>query len=262
MKELSIYYHYDNLSLIDSTLALLQKLGINAKADEKSEYYGGEFGHLINEKLFFIAQAYNIAKARDMDLLVLEDDAYKNLAFAKKEIEENPSLFSMVQGELEKFNLKYSQDTNIIHISELLLKHKDSIRENIKSDFSNFSACAIYSNNLNASLSDEVLRILGLKISFKDNCEFANIPNKILAYKYSSKCLENALDYGNDFIITTSSGVFNMLDLERKALLKAANRDLGDIPIMFLPQVLLLAFGIRDESALGFRYHKFSPNFL
>lgn len=262
MKDVLIYYHYDNLSLIDSAIALLKKLDIKYKIDEKSEYYGGQFGYLINEKLFFVAQAYNIARARDMDLLILEDDAYKNLSFAKKEIDENPSLFSMVQSELEKFDLKYSQDTNIIHISQLLLKHKDNIKQNLKSNFKDFSACAIYGNNLNANTSDNLLNTLGLKINFRDTCEFVHIPNKQLAYKYTSRCLENAIDYGSDFIITTSREVFNMLDLERKELARASNRYLGDIPIMFLPQVLLLSFGIKEDSALGFRYHKFSPNFL
>ena len=56
-------------------------------------------------------------------------------------------------------------------------------------------------------------------------------------------------------------GNYEIFDKERKNLSKAANRNLGDMPVLFLPQLLHLAFGIRNESALNFRYHKFEPRF-
>ncbi|RDU62626.1 hypothetical protein [Helicobacter sp. MIT 14-3879] len=264
MKEYMIYYHYENISLIDSTLALLKKLNINTICGEKFEYYGEHLSYLLNERAFFIAQAYNIAKAKDKDLLVLEDDAFKSLTFAKKMIDENPNLFNMIEKELSKQNIKYSQDTNIIHISNLLSQdnNKIQIKKNLKSDFSDFSSCIFYSNNLNSTHTKEILDLINLKIHFESYCDFFNIPNINIAYKYSAKYLENAIDCGCDFIISNSIGNFNMFDRERKKLEKMINRDLSKIPVINLSQLLLLAFGINDDSMLNFRYHKFIPEFI
>ena len=49
---------------------------------------------------------------------------------------------------------------------------------------------------------------------------------------------------------------FDILDSQRKKLCNVYNRDNIALPILFLPQVLLLAFGEEDKNKLGFAYHK------
>lgn len=255
-----VYHYYDNLSLISSALSLLKRLEIEAvdnQKNEKFEFYGSNF--LLDEKRFFVANAYNIALAKERDLLILEDDAYKNIIFSKAQIDENPNLYSLVESELAKFSLKYSQDTKILHLVEIL--KLESIKVNLKSDLSNFSVAVFCSDSSYIESLCAVLSVLKLNVNFIEVSNFYKLPNKDLALKYSAQLFENALDCGSDFILTNSMGNYEIFDKERKNLAKIANRDLGKMPVIFLPQLLLLAFGVRDESALNFRYHKFQPDF-
>lgn len=255
-----IYHCYDNLSLISSSLALLKKLDIVANDSEEFEFYGSNY--LLNENQFFLANAKNIALANNQALVVLEDDAYKNITFSKINIDENPNLYNFIESELSKFQLNYSQDTEILHLVDVLYNNLESIKNHIKSDFKPFSVAVFSSDSSVCDKLGKILETLNIKISFIETNEFYKIPNKDLALKYSAKCLENALDCGSDFVLTNSIGLYEIFDKQRKSLNKIANRNLGDMPILFLPQVILLAFGIRDESALNLRYHTFIPEFL
>lgn len=257
-----LYQFYNNLSLLSSSLALFKKLDI--KVDEGKardfEYYGGNY--LLNENQFFLANAKNIASTKGQNLLVLEDDAYKNIAFAKAQIDENPSLHNAIKSELAKVNLQYVQSVQILRIVDVLHKDLDLLKAHIKSDFSNFSVAVLVADSANVEKIAEILEITKIQINFIEKSEFFALPNKNLALKYSAQIFEDALDSGSDFILTTSMGNYDIFDNERKNLAKIANRDLGKMPILFLPQFLLLACGIKDESALNFRYHKFQPEFL
>ncbi len=257
-----VYHYYDNLSLISSALALLKRIGIEAvdnQKNEKFEFYGSNF--LLDEKRFFVANAYNIALAKDRDLLILEDDAYKNITFSKSQIDENPNLYSLVESELTRFNLKYSQDTKISHLVEILCESLDKIKANLKSDLSDFSVGVFCNDSKNAESLSKFLNALKVRVNFIEISDFFALPNRDLALKYSAQLFENALDCGSDFVLSTSMGNYEIFDKERKNLSKIANRDLGKMPVLFLPQLLLLAFGERNESALNFRYHKFQPEF-
>ena len=259
----AIYHYYDNLSLISSALSLLKRLDIEATdgdfGGKKFEFYGGNY--LLDEKRFFVANAYNIALAKERDLIVLEDDAFKNLTFSKSKIDANPNLYSAIESELARFKLTYSQDTKISHLVNLLRESCDKIKANLKSDFSDFSVAVFCSDSSTTEPLSAILECLNLKVNFIESTAFFAIPNKDLALKYSAKCLESALDCDSDFILSTSMGHFEIFDKERKLLSKIANRNLGKMPVLFLPQLLLLAFGERSEVALNFRYHRFTPEF-
>lgn len=275
MSKYLIYYDYDNLSLIDSGMALLKELEIPFVDDDTFEYYGGHWGYVVNERIFFLSQAYNIAKASTIgcDLLVLEEDAYFNLIFAKKHIEENPTLFTLVQSELAKFDLKYSQDTKIIYLNNLLSESQnlEKIKAKNKISFNNFTTSIFHTSRDITSLEDKsnanllkILHILGLDIAYEEH--YAFFQNELfspkITYKYSAKSLEKALDSGSDFVLTNSMGIFEMFDKKRLKLSKAINRDFGNIPVLFLPQVILLSFGIKDDTALALRYHKARADFI
>lgn len=255
-----VYHCYDNLSLISSSLALFKKMDIVAGDSEDFEFYGSNY--LLNENQFFLANAKNIALANNRNLAVLEDDAYKNTIFSKTKIDENPNLYNFIESELAKFSLQYSQDTQILHLVQILHNNLEVIKTHIKSDFTPFSVAVFGSDSNLCGELGEILEAIKIKVNFIDTNEFFKIPNKDLALKYSAKCLENALDSGSDFIIANSMGIYEIFDKQRKALNKIANRNLGKMPVLFLPQVLLLAFGIRDESSLNLRYHTFIPDFL
>ena len=132
MDKYLIYHSYKNLSLLDSSIALLGELSLPFIVINDFEYYGGHWGKLIDENKFFLANAFNIALAssKNCNLLVLEEDAFYNLILAKTYIDENPSLFASIQNSLSKHNLFYNQDVKIIFINDLLVKNLDSIKKN------------------------------------------------------------------------------------------------------------------------------------
>lgn len=258
-----IYYDYENLSLLDSAISLCKKLNIDAIYNGGFEYFGGEWGALSDESTFLTAQAYNLSLANKnaRDLLVLENLAYKNLILAKKSLDKN--LPSNIESKLSAQNLAYNPQTNIISLSDLLLKNEvlnNGIFKHKKVDFENFSAC-IFSNDIKIK---QICEKLGLKIRLQNALNFnkLQILNESLSFKYSAQMLESALDSASDFIITDSMDIFELMDKKRSKLNKSINRDLGRIPILFLPQLILCALGINDEHLLNFRFHCFVPDFL
>lgn len=269
MSKYVVYNSYENLSLLDSSLSLLDELAIPFVIFNDFEYYGGHWGRLINEDSFSLANAINIAKAssENADLLVLEEDVFYNLALAKKHIEENPSLFSSIQNTLSKYNLAYNQETKVVFINDLLMQNLESIKGKIRISFRDFCTSIFHSsrNVIDTTLpNSKLFSLLDLKVLCDDRNAYFQYEsfNPNLAYKYSAKALERAFDLGSDFVISNSIGVFDMFDRKRGKINKAINREFIDIPVLFLPQVLLLAFGIKDDTKLAFRYHKIPINFL
>ena len=267
MSKYLIYHSYDNLSLLDSAIALLDELGISFVQSSNFYYYGGYYGKIINEDKFFLANAISIAKAssQNADLLVLEEDAFYNLTLAKKQIDENLLLFSTIENALSKYNLKYNSNTKVVFINDLLMQNLDSIKAKTKLLFSDFSASIFHSSrNVMDIATTELFALLDLKILYDTrNAYFQyELFNPSLAYKYSAKGLEEAFDLGSDFVISNSMGVFNIFDKRRNNISKIANRDFLNLPVLFLPQVLLLSFGIKDDTKLGFRYHKVPVEFI
>lgn len=257
-----LYQFYNNLSLLSSCLALFKKLNIQANEGSAKdfEYYGSNY--LLNENQFFLANAKNIAHAKGQNLLILEDDAYQNIAFSKAQIDENPNLYNAINCELAKVNLQYLQSTQILRLVDVLHANLEVIKAHIKSNFSDFSVAVLVADSANCEKIATILETLNLRVNFIEKSEFFKLPNRDLALKYSAQLFENALDCGSDFVLSTSMGNYEIFDKERKNLSKIANRDLGKMPILFLPQLLLLACGERNESALNFRYHTFQPEFL
>lgn len=267
MSKYLVYHSYENLSLLDSAVALLDELDISFVTSNDFNYYGGYYGRLINEDKFFLANALSIAKAssHNADLLVLEEDAFCNLILAKREIEENSSLFTTIENALSKHNLKYNSNTKVVFINDLLMQNLDSIKAKIKLPFSDFRASVFHSSrNMSDIAFSKLFEILDLKILYDDrNAYFQyEIFNPDLAYKYSARGLEMAFDLGSDFVISNSIGVFSIFDKRRNKISKVINRDFLNLPVLFLPQVLLLSFGIKDDTKLGLRYHKVPVDFV
>lgn len=254
-----------NNSLFESSLELLKLLNIDFSDSCVFETYGGYLSYVANPDLFLISNAFNIAQAKKLNcaLLVLDASSYEDILFAKNKIDENENILNSINLELKKHDLEYSKDTKIINLVDLLLE--DNVFNNLKSKIlitfeSNFST-SIFKLHKNTHI---LLDLLKINVVHSDENTFFQYEffNEFLAHKYSSMSFELALDSGSDFITTMSFGVFNIFDKKRKTLSKIANRDLGNMPVFFLPQLILLSMGIKDKNILAFKRHKFLPDFL
>lgn len=264
-----IYHHYDNLSLLDSATALLKSLNVplcDLPQDSKAGFahYGGHFGRIANEEKSHLAAAYNLALANKnaANLITLEEDATCALAAAKAHIEVNPNLFSQIESELSKLALSYNHKTKLIYLSSLIYENLATIKSRQARDMGSFKVALMHSSRCVGDFASdktlEILQTLGLKVVYEEkNAFFQNeIFNPELSYKYSAKTLENAQDCGCDFIVSASMGVFEAFDKKFAKLKKSINRDLSALPVLFLPQVVLLSLGVKDDVALALRYHR------
>ncbi len=111
-----------------------------------------------------------------------------------------------------------------------------------------------------ASLED----ITGLKILpfFKESYAYLLQVNPQLAYKMGATDYYEMVDSGVDFILTLNIGNFELMDRNAMKLKDASGRDDLEIPLLFLPQVILALFEDTTREILCFRQHILSPKML
>lgn len=104
--------------------------------------------------------------------------------------------------------------------------------------------------------------VSGLEIKlFKRNCyDYLLKFNKELAFKMAGKDYYEMVDCGVDFILTPSIGHFEMFDGYARELKKAQGRDDLEIPILFIPQLLLAPF--KKGEFLLFDKHNIEPKMI
>lgn len=261
------YIIYDNYAksnglsaLESSTKALLATLGakvITPKA--KLLACEGYYARAMQEELLIQNVAYNLAMAKSAEstLLFMEEDAYANALYAKQKLDSSAELKTRIEAQfLHKFS--YDSNTKLCYIADVL----DSASLNITKPFANFSAALVHGGYIAQIEANDVTSLygtLGLKIiessaswQYFAHLEMTNAP---LAYENSARIFFELADLGIDFIISHSLSQFNMLESNRAKLCASINRDNINLPMLFLPQVALLAMGEVDRSALGFNFH-------
>lgn len=107
--------------------------------------------------------------------------------------------------------------------------------------------------------------ITGLKIMpfFKESYAYLMQVNQVLAYKMGAADYYEMVDSGVDFILTPNIGNFELMDQNAVELKIASGRDDLEIPLLFIPQVILALFEETAScNALQFKEHKILPRML
>lgn len=104
----------------------------------------------------------------------------------------------------------------------------------------------------------------GLKILpfFKESYAYLLQSNPKLAYKMGAMDYYEMVDCGVDFIITANLGNFELMDKHIKDLQDVSGRDTAEIPLLFMPQVILALFMDSNAESLEFNAHKIKPQML
>ncbi|MDA3966419.1 MULTISPECIES: HdrB C-terminal domain-containing protein [Helicobacter] len=104
----------------------------------------------------------------------------------------------------------------------------------------------------------------GLKILpfFSESYDYLLSTNEELAYKMASKIYYEMVDSGIDFIMSVNIGNFELFDTHALELKKATHRDDENIPVLFIPQVILALFKDSNKESLLFNKHKITPQML
>lgn len=263
------YYNRNAQSLISSTKMLFAYLDLELlSADVVSSVgladCGGYWARLVQKDDLLRNVAYNLAlaNAANATLVFLEEDAYANAFYAKTLIESHTSLMREIETQyLHRFNLLYDSKVQMSYLPDLL--NSLDITPLVQKQFHSYLFAMIrgaYYGHLPKSTNYRIYEQIGLKaveLPFVNQYYahlLANNPQS--AYYNTGKYFFDIADLGVDFILSYSLSQFDMLDSHRTQLCKAYNRDDIALPILFLPQVLLLAFGEKDKKKLGFTHHK------
>lgn len=106
--------------------------------------------------------------------------------------------------------------------------------------------------------------ITGLKILpfFKESYAYLLQTNPQLAYKMGGMDYYEMMDSGVDFILTPNIGNFELMDRHIKNLQDSMGRDTAEIPLLFIPQVILALFNEMTKDTLRFGEHIILPRML
>ncbi len=106
--------------------------------------------------------------------------------------------------------------------------------------------------------------ITGLKILpfFKESYAYLLQTNPQLAYKMGAADYYEMVDSGVDFILTPNIGNFELMDRYARELRNANGRDDLEIPLLFIPQVILALFEETTSNVLCFGEHSIPPKML
>lgn len=261
-----IYNSYPTQSaqaLLTSSQTLFECLGLQQIESKPLADCGGYWARIVQKEDLLRNVAYNLAlaNAANATLVFLEEDAYANAYYARTILESNPEFMKGLESDyLNRFDLIYDSKVQMIYLPDLLnsLEFSSAIKKRFV-DFQSVIVRGAYQGHLPKSTNHRIYEELGLEIFdtplsqqyyahlLKNNPEFA--------YYHGGKLFFEMADLGVDFILSYSLSQHAMLDEKRKNLCVAYNRDNIAIPILFLPQVILLAFGESDASKLGFDKH-------
>lgn len=265
-----IYDRYANAdSLLCSAKRLFEILGLEildsqALSPLSLADCGGYWARLTQKDDLIRNVAYNLALANALNatLVFIEEDAYANALYAKSFIESHTHIMREIETQyLQHFKLLYDSKVQMTYILDLL--NTFDISHLIVKKFGAFSSIIVrgaYHGHLPKSTNHRIYEQIDLRL-FDDAFSyeyyahlFAHSPQ--IALHNTARCFFAMADLGVDFIITHSLSQFELLDGKRKKLCDVYNRDNIALPILFLPQVLLLAFGEEDRAKLGLTYHK------
>lgn len=224
---------------------------------------GGYFARLAQKDVLLRHVAYNLAlaNAANATLVFLEEDAYANALYAKTLIESNQHLMREIETQfLARFNLLYDSKVQMSYLPDML--NTIDFSTLVEKRFSAFTSVIVrgaYQGHLPKSTNHRIFESIDLKMLETPLAlqYYAHILHTYPqnAFYNGGKFFFDLADLGVDFILTHSLSQFDLLDSKRAQLCKAYNRDNIPLPIVFLPQILLLAFGERDWNRIGFNFH-------
>lgn len=115
-----------------------------------------------------------------------------------------------------------------------------------------------------SKMLNTIEEITGLKILpfFKESYDYLLEVNPQLAYQMGAADYYEMVDSGVDFILTPNIGNFELMDRNATHLKSVSGRDDLEIPLLFVPQMILALFEDSTRDSLCFGQHKILPKML
>ncbi|TLD85047.1 hypothetical protein LS70_000340 [Helicobacter sp. MIT 11-5569] len=255
--------------LIDNIKKLLDKLHISIVRTE-SLTLDDKFLPFIEPISYFKPIITLLHKAHEEGQRVLICDTQSLLVVAKllKKLYEN-SEFREAMNEACACNIDILNLENSFVFAPEIVFDAIKVAEIKQRRWESFKCAFVFDRELEEYIKESqiLLRaesITGLKILpfFKNSYAYLLQSNPELAYKMAAMDYYEMVDCGIDFIITPNIGNFELMDKHTKALQDISGRDTAEIPLLFVPQVILALFMDTKAEFLGFDSHKIRPQML
>jgi len=258
--------------LLKSTLEVAKVLGIEIEILEEASCCGA--GHLqdFDEFLGYVLNARNIclAEKRGLKLVTLCNTCQLMLENTKIKLDSDEELRKKVNEKLKEVGYEYKGESKIQHFLYAILEDigLDEIAKYVKkplnSKIAPFYGCHIIkpskthdADNLNESSHnpdsiEKLIKVLsGEPVDYESKikcCGFhVDLQNEKISKTLSKNAIEDALNHNAQFMVTPCP--LCHLNLETKQI-----KNKEKLPILHLPQLIGLAFGI-DEEKLGLNHN-------
>ncbi|PAF50807.1 DUF5644 domain-containing protein [Helicobacter sp. 13S00477-4] len=253
--------------LIFSVRAMFEKLGLKTLSLEFC-FDGGYWGRFCDEEKFLFANAYNMALAHRYKsiFLLCDEDAYANILYAKKIIDSNSDVLEKINQKLKDYDLCYDNTVEIRYLNEMIV---NDIKLKFSQQFNGFSTL-MFGGSLTSQIDKICYKDFFKRMTLKryegsiQNESYAHLfeVSEESALLQSAEIRYGAIDLGVDFLLTLSTGQFEMFDTWSKKSSRYYKRDFDATPVLFLPELVLLAMGEKDPKKIGLHLHKNKVNFI
>jgi len=251
-----------------STRKVLEALGVEYKEVPDWTCCGSTPAHMMDHLLAQALAARNLRQAAEVgdELLAPCPSCYQREKNAELEIHESDAFRAEVNGVLDK---PYTGRVKVYSLPEYLIKFvgEEKVASAVKADLSQLRVVPYYgcllarppdlvgdADQEQPMMMDLLLQAAGADVkwwNYKTECCGASVglPKEEIQRKLSGKVIEQALAAGADAIVVCCPLCHVNLDLKQGQINKALGTDY-QVPILYLTQVLGLAFGLTADDVM------------
>jgi heterodisulfide reductase subunit B len=251
-----------------STRKVLEALGVEYKEVPDWTCCGSTPAHMMDHLLAQALAARNLRQAAEVgdELLAPCPSCYQREKNAELEIHESDAFRAEVNGVLDK---PYTGRVKVYSLPEYLIKFvgEQKVASAVKTDLSQLKVVPYYgcllarpfdlvgdTDQEQPMMMDLLLQAAGADVkwwNYKTECCGASVglPKEEIQRKLSGKVIEQALAAGADAIVVCCPLCHVNLDLKQGQINKALGTDY-QVPILYLTQVLGLAFGLTADDVM------------
>ena len=263
-----------------STNAIGKVLDIRFKEIEDWNCCGASISYIGgNELSVDVLAARNLALAEaqgGQDIVAPCSSCYVILNRVNREIQQNPEHLKIVNEILAESNLHYSGKLKIRHILDVLVNDVglDRIKSSVKKPLNGVKVAGYvgcqtvrpygeYDSNESPTSMDALINVLGaeaVKFPTKMRCCGSGIffTEPESGYELVDRILGDALSHGGRIVATACPMCQMNLEVYQRKINKARGTNY-DIPIVFITQLMALAFGLDVKEGAAFNYNIIPP---
>lgn len=232
----------------------------------------------VDTWLTIAARNLAIAEEMDLDIMTVCSGCYETLKTTKVLLERDKDAFDRVNSILNQINIKYKGTSDVFHFVELFIQDEmmDRIKENVVKPLDNLNIAAHYGCHLirpskvlqfddpeRPESMDKILELLGAKtVAFASKlecCGYCARLNEDIGMKLVK---EKILDLKNlenkvDTMVAVCPACVSQYD-KKERLLDRDTETSMNIPILYLPELMAIAFGI-DTDKLDLKRRSVRP---